>query len=64
MYAPLSMHLFQLYDGSFRLAGLRQLLWHRIALAEDEIQVLPRALRRWPADVPAGPHGDLFVEVN
>jgi hypothetical protein len=64
MYAPLSMHLFQLYDGSFRLAGLRQLLWHRIALAEDEIQVLPRALRRWPADVPTGPHAALFVEVN
>ena len=64
MYAPLSMHLFQLYDGSFRLAGLRQLLWHRIVLAEDEIQVLPRALRRWPADVPAGPHAALFVEVN
>jgi len=64
MHVPMSMHLFQLFDGTLRLAGLRRLLWHGLELAEDEIQILPRALRRWPTSVPPGPHADLYVDVN
>ena len=64
MYAPTPMQLFQLFDGTLRLAGRRRLLWHGIELADDEIQVLPRALRRWPTTLPPGPHSDLFVQVN
>ncbi len=64
MHVPMLMHLFQLFDGTLRLAGLRRLLWHGLELAEDEIQTLPRALRRWPTSVPPGPHADLYVDVN
>lgn len=48
MYRPgLCMHLFQLYDGSLRLHGLDRLLWQGLRLGQDEIQILPRSLRRW-----------------
>jgi hypothetical protein len=55
--SPLRMHLFQLFDASFRLAGLDLLLWRGIQLGADEIQVMPRALRRSFAHVlPRTPH--------
>lgn len=39
--------LFQLYDGTMVLTGCTQLLWHKIPIAFEDIQVLPQALRRY-----------------
>jgi hypothetical protein len=65
MHVPrYSMRLFQLFDGTLKLHGVNQLLWHGIALDEDAIQPLPKALRRWPANVPSGPHQQLYTQVN
>ena len=64
MHVPrFSMRLFQLYDGTLKLDGLRQLLWHGIIIDEDAIQVLPKALRHWPAMVPSDAHRALYPEV-
>lgn len=61
MYVPSVMKLYQLFDGTLRLSGMRRLISHGIELAEDEIQILPRALRLWPESVPDGPHTTLYV---
>lgn len=39
--------LFQLYDGTMVLTGCTQLLWHKIPISFEDIQVLPQALRRY-----------------
>lgn len=38
---------FQLMDGTVVLLGCTHLLWHRLPINQEDIQVLPRALRRW-----------------
>lgn len=38
--------LFQLYDGTLVLSGCKELIWHRIEIRQEEIQVLPWLLRR------------------
>jgi len=40
-------HLFQLYDGTLKLSGCKQLLWHNIPIDEDVIQQLPKEQRRF-----------------
>ena len=39
--------LFQLYDGTMVLTGCTRLLWHKIPITFEDIQVLPQALRRY-----------------
>jgi hypothetical protein len=39
--------LFQLYDGTLVLTGCTKLLWHKVPISFEDIQVLPRALRRY-----------------
>ncbi len=34
--------LYQLYDGTLKLSGCKKLLWHRIPIKEDAIQVLKK----------------------
>lgn len=40
--------LFQGFDGTLMLAGNKELLWHYLPIDEARLQVLPRALRRYP----------------
>lgn len=49
MHAPgdLESTLFQLYDGTLVLTGCTQLLWHKVPIGFEDIQVLPRALRQY-----------------
>lgn len=43
--------LFQLYDGTLKIAGYTKLMWHNLPLDEEKLQVLPRRLRRYPAHI-------------
>ena len=43
--------LFQLYDGTLKLAGNTRLLWHNLPIDEDKLQVLPARKRKYPARV-------------
>ncbi len=33
-------HLYQLYDGTLKISGCKKLLWHRIPILEEKIQML------------------------
>ena len=44
---PYLTTLAQLYDGSLVVLGNRRLMWHRIEIDEDAIQVLPKDLRSY-----------------
>ncbi|MGF1583135.1 MAG: FkbM family methyltransferase [Gemmataceae bacterium] len=46
-------HLFQGQDGTIFLRGLGHLLWHRIPIREQALQVLPPELRKYPEDYDA-----------
>lgn len=41
--------LFQLYDGTLKIAGYTKLMWHNLPLDEKKLQVLPRWKRVYPA---------------
>eukprot|EP00948_MAST-09A_sp_MAST-9A-sp1_P004009 g4009.t1 len=40
--------MYQLYDGTLKLQGCKKLLWHRIPIKEDNIQVLHTKQRSFP----------------
>ena len=44
---PYLTTLAQLYDGSLVVLGNRRLMWHRIEIDEDAIQILPKDLRSY-----------------
>lgn len=44
-------NLAQLYDGSLVVSGNKTLIWHRISIEDDDIQVLPKSLRSYPASL-------------
>jgi hypothetical protein len=46
---PYVTSLAQLYDGKLVLLGNRRLMWHRIEIDEDAIQVLPKDLQSYQA---------------
>lgn len=46
---------FQLYDGTIVLAGNKELIWHKIPIDQDRIQVLPKARRTYPARISPDP---------
>ena len=39
-------HLYQLYDGTIKLSGCKKLLWHRVPIEEDKIQILEKKEQR------------------
>jgi hypothetical protein len=45
--------IFQLYDGTLVLDGYKELMWHRRAIAEEDIQVLAPGARVYPAGISA-----------
>jgi isopenicillin N synthase-like dioxygenase len=40
--------MYQLYDGTLKLWGCKRMLWHRIPLDENKIQMLPKDHRVFP----------------
>ena len=44
---PFESHLFQCYDGTLVLSGCRHLLWSDVPINQEDIQVLPKALRKF-----------------
>jgi len=45
--ANFESRLFQCYDGTLVLAGCKHLLWCDVTIGQEDIQVLPAALRRY-----------------
>jgi hypothetical protein len=43
--------LFQLYDGTLKIAGNTKLLWHNLPIDEEKIQVLSVHERKYPARI-------------
>jgi len=40
--------LYQLYDGTIKLSGCKKMLWHRIPIKEEKIQILSKEKRSFP----------------
>ena len=47
--------LFQLYDGTLKIAGYQQLMWHKMPIDEEKLQVLPKRKRIYPAMISPNP---------
>lgn len=43
--------IFQLYDGTIKLAGCKELIWHKLLMDEAKMQPLPPARRVYPARI-------------
>lgn len=43
--------LFQLYDGTLKIAGNTRLIWHNLPIDEEKLQVLSLHKRRYPARI-------------
>lgn len=43
--------LFQLYDGTLKITGQKQLIWHNVTINEEKLQILPHRARRYPAHI-------------
>ncbi len=41
-------NLYQLYDGTIKLAGCQKLLWHRLPIREEDVQIIQRKDRNFP----------------
>jgi len=47
--------VYQLYDGTLKLWGCKKLLWHRLPMEEEKIQMLPPDQRNFPFAPVASP---------
>lgn len=47
--------LFQLYDGTLKIAGYDRLMWHKVPIDEKKLQILPRKKRIYPAMINPNP---------
>lgn len=43
--------LFQLYDGTLKIAGYDRFLWHNLPIEEGKLQALPKGRRQYPARI-------------
>ena len=41
-------HMYQLYDGEIRYSGVQKMLWHRVAMNPQQLQVIARRNRIFP----------------
>lgn len=55
--------LFQLYDGTLKIAGYKQLMWHKLSIDEAALQVLPPRKRIYPAMISPNPVVRVFKYV-
>lgn len=51
-YPSMGTEIFQLYDGTLKIAGCKKLLWHRIPMDENKMQVLDKEKRLFPLKPP------------
>ena len=51
----MSTSVYQLYDGTLKLWGCKKLLWHRLPMEEEKIQMLPPDQRNFPFAPAASP---------
>ena len=47
--------LFQLYDGTLKIAGYDRLMWHNLSIDEEKLQVLSKRKRVYPAMISQSP---------
>lgn len=47
--------LFQLYDGTLKIAGNTKLIWHNLPIDEEKLQVLSKRKRIYPAMISPNP---------
>jgi len=47
--------LFQLYDGTLKIAGNTRLIWHNLPIDEEKLQVLSKRKRIYPAMISSSP---------
>lgn len=40
--------IFQLYDGTLKLTGCKKLIWHKVPIDEEKLQILPKSRRIFP----------------
>lgn len=54
LHPPASMYsyLFQTYDGELKFAGSKKLIWHKIAMNAQKLQILPMKQRKFPYEPP------------
>ena len=45
---PMETQIFQLYDGTLKLSGCKKLLWHKMKINEEKIQIIPKNKRQFP----------------
>uniref|UniRef100_A0A7S2KDS8 Fe2OG dioxygenase domain-containing protein n=1 Tax=Leptocylindrus danicus TaxID=163516 RepID=A0A7S2KDS8_9STRA len=45
--------MYQLYDGTLKLSGCKRMLWHRLPIHEDKIQILTEKERNFPFAPPS-----------
>ena len=45
---PMKTQMFQLYDGSIKIAGCKKLIWHKIKINEEKLQIIPKNKRKFP----------------
>lgn len=45
---PMPTEFFQLYDGTIKITGCKKLIWRKLPINEEDIQVLPRSARAFP----------------
>lgn len=45
---PMETQIFQLYDGTLKIAGCRKLVWHKTRINEEKIQMIPKEKRQFP----------------
>ena len=45
---PMETQIFQLYDGTLKIAGCRKLVWHKTRINEEKIQIIPKEKRQFP----------------
>jgi hypothetical protein len=50
----LTTYLFQGFDGTLLLDGPQELYWQHLPIDPEQIQVVPRFLRRYPGSLPVG----------
>ena len=48
-------NLFQLYDGTLKIAGNTRLIWHNLPIDEEKLQVLSKRKRIYPAMISSSP---------
>ena len=50
--ASMYSYIFQTYDGELKYTGCKKLIWHKIAMNPQQLQILPLKYRKFPYEPP------------